>query len=122
MPYNTKSLKYDLATKPIPQHFNERIDDYEPLLGDHGASRALLYGANGQPLFAEANPGHVVISSNIMELYGATADDRPAANSVRVGTYFTEVDSQQVWQSNGTEWIAVHTIMAIDGQLVRRVS
>jgi len=64
----------------------------------------------------------VTLSGNIMELYGATADDRPAANSVRVGTYFTEVDSQQVWQSNGTEWIAVHTIMAIDGQLVRRVS
>ena len=107
MPYNTKSLKYDLATKPIPQHFNERIDDYEPLLGDHGASRVLLYDANGQPLFAEANPGHVVISRNIMELYGATAADRPPANSVPIGATYMAVNTQEVWQSNGIEWVVM---------------
>ena len=107
MPYNTKSLKYDVATKPIPQHFNERIDDYEPLLGDHGASRVLLYDANGQPLFAEANPGHVVISSNIMELYGATADERPAVADVPVGAVYMAVRTQEMWQSDGTQWVVM---------------
>ena len=66
--------------------------------------------------------GEVTISRNIMELYGATANDRPAANAVPVGACFMAVGTQEIWQSDGTEWIAVHTIMAIDGQLVRRVS
>jgi len=49
MPYNTKPIKI-VYGKPIPQHFNPAIDDYEVLLGDNGASRHVLYDKNGNPL------------------------------------------------------------------------
>lgn len=49
MPYNTKPIKIVFG-KPIPQHFNPTIDDYEVLLGDNGASRHVLYDKNGNPL------------------------------------------------------------------------
>ncbi|MCM8900625.1 hypothetical protein KVG29_05200 [Caldicoprobacter algeriensis] len=49
MPYNTKPIKV-VYGKPIPQHFNPAIDDYEVLLGDNGASRHVLYDKDGNPL------------------------------------------------------------------------
>lgn len=49
MAYNTKPIKIVFG-KPIPQHFNPTIDDYEVLLGDNGASRHVLYDSNGNPL------------------------------------------------------------------------
>jgi len=39
-----------------------------------------------------------------MELYGATIDDRPAANTVRAGATFTIVSTEQTWMSDGIEW------------------
>lgn len=49
MAYNTKPIKIVFG-KPIPQHFNPAIDDYEVLLGDNGASRHVLYDSSGNPL------------------------------------------------------------------------
>lgn len=49
MAYNTKPIKIVFG-KPIPQHFNPAIDDYEALLGDNGASRHVLYDSNGNPI------------------------------------------------------------------------
>ncbi len=37
MPFNTKSIKFDAESRPIPQYFNPRADDYEPAHGDGGA-------------------------------------------------------------------------------------
>ena len=59
---------------------------------------ALNQGAPGQ------NPWPVTLSGNIMELYGATANDRPAANAVPVGATFMVVGDTVVYQSNGTDW------------------
>ena len=37
MPFNTKNIKFDKESRPIPQYFNPRADDYEPAHGDGGA-------------------------------------------------------------------------------------
>jgi hypothetical protein len=49
----------------------------------------------------------VALSGTIMELYGATIDERPPANSVPVGATYMAVNTQDVWQSNGTDWVVM---------------
>ena len=49
----------------------------------------------------------VTLSGTIMELYGATIDERPPANSVPVGATFMAVKTQEVWQSDGTDWVVM---------------
>lgn len=49
----------------------------------------------------------VTLSGNIMEIYGATVDDRPPANSVPVGAMYMVVGTEEVWQSNGTDWVVM---------------
>ena len=49
----------------------------------------------------------VQLSGTIMELYGATIDERPPANSVPVGATYMAVNTQDVWQSNGTDWVVM---------------
>ena len=46
-------------------------------------------------------------SGTMMELYGATIDNRPLASSVTVGATYMAVDTQEVWQSNGTDWVVM---------------
>lgn len=48
------------------------------------------------------------VTGNDMELYGATIEERPAANTVRVGTTFTLLNKDfDSWFSNGTNWLEV---------------
>ena len=49
----------------------------------------------------------VTLSGTIMELYGATIDERPPANSVPVGATYMAVNTQEVWQSDGTDWVVM---------------
>jgi len=56
MAYNTKGIKKDVDGRPIPQYFNAQQDQYEALLGQDGAARAILYGPNGQPIGTAGNP------------------------------------------------------------------
>lgn len=49
----------------------------------------------------------VQLSGNIMEIYGATVADRPPANSVPIGATYMAVNTQEVWQSNGIEWVVM---------------
>ena len=49
----------------------------------------------------------VQLSGTIMEHYGATSDERPLANSVPVGATYMAVNTQDVWQSNGTDWVVM---------------
>lgn len=48
---------------------------------------------------------NVNLNGSLMELYGATVDNRPAADSVPVGACFMAVNTGQVWQSNGSDWV-----------------
>jgi len=55
----------------------------------------------------ESGDLRVQLSGTIMELYGATIDERPPANSVPVGATYMAVNTQDVWQSNGTDWVVM---------------
>jgi hypothetical protein len=54
-------------------------------------------------------PAVTQLSGSKMELYGATINDRPAANTVVKGATFTIVDKNldQNWVSDGTNWVEV---------------
>jgi hypothetical protein len=54
--HNTRPILGDVNGKPIPQYFNAQQDQYEALLGQDGAARAVLYGPNGQPIGTAGNP------------------------------------------------------------------
>lgn len=69
---------------------------------------------------AGAEPWLVKLQSNAMEYYGATLGERPAATDVPVGAVYTAVQTQESWQSDGTEWVAIGAVVMIGGQLVAR--
>lgn len=208
---STKPLKEALNGKPAPQYFNPDAQEYEYLLGKYGASRQILYGPDGNPIFstegklavrateietmltaiegyidglepaigtpaadpaantvlarlktlatligevqasptantllarvksledklgeAEASPtantllarlksledkidaitdgtspAVTQLSGSKMELYGASINDRPAANTVPIGAMFNIVGTEKVWQSNGIDWVVL---------------
>jgi hypothetical protein len=49
----------------------------------------------------------VTLSGNIMEYYGATVAQRPEATEVPVGAAYMAVNTGDVWQSNGFEWVVL---------------
>lgn len=42
-----------------------------------------------------------------MEIYGASLDDRPEADTVPIGAAFVLIDTLDVWMSDGTSWLEV---------------
>lgn len=42
-----------------------------------------------------------------MEFYGATVTSRPSVSSVPVGAVYCAVQTQEFWQSDGTQWVVV---------------
>lgn len=68
MPYFTRDLITDQREMPIPQVFNPVADNYEVLLGANGASRVMLWDANGNPLLTAGNPGVMKVSDGIETL------------------------------------------------------
>jgi hypothetical protein len=50
---------------------------------------------------------NTTLSGSNMELYGATVNDRPDATTVPVGCAFQSVQTQEIWQSDGTTWVAI---------------
>jgi len=42
-----------------------------------------------------------------MEGYGATVATRPLATAVPIGYAFQSVATQEIWQSDGTNWVVV---------------
>jgi len=47
------------------------------------------------------------LSGSLLERYGATEAQRPAANSVPTGTVYMAVQTQQMWQSDGSQWVVL---------------
>lgn len=47
------------------------------------------------------------LSGSRMEIYGASINDRPAANTVPIGAMFNIVGTEKVWQSNGIDWVVL---------------
>lgn len=49
----------------------------------------------------------VSLSGTIMEHYGATIDQRPDVSKVPAGAVYMAVNTEQMWQSNGFEWVVL---------------
>jgi hypothetical protein len=47
----------------------------------------------------------VKINGSLMERFGATVASRPLASAVPVGCFYMAVNTGDVWQSNGTDWV-----------------
>ena len=47
------------------------------------------------------------LKGSLMEVYKPTVEERPAANSVPVGAVFMAVNTGEIWQSNGTDWVVM---------------
>lgn len=80
--YNTQAIKTDVNGKPIPQYYDALHDEYRPLQGENGASRAILYGPDGNPISTTHPLG--VRAADLEALVGALADSAvtdPAANA-----------------------------------------
>ena len=88
MAYNTKNILRDVLGAPVPQFYNADADAYQVMQGT----------PDGQI---------VQISKSSMELFGATVANRPTANTVPVGAIFMSVNTQEIWQSNGTDWVVM---------------
>ena len=54
-----------------------------------------------------ANPVPTQLTGNSMETYKATVAERPDADSVPVGAIFMAVNTGEIWQSNGTDWVVM---------------
>lgn len=54
----------------------------------------------------------------VMEYFGNTIDERPLITDVPLGATYTVVDTQETWQSNGTEWLPKQTKVQLSGTIV----
>ena len=58
----------------------------------------------GSAEVSDANPVPIKLA---MEIYGATVANRPAINTVPTGAIFMAVQTQEIWQSDGTSWVVI---------------
>lgn len=71
-------------------------------------SKTVLKDAKGNPVPQQFNPADDNYQPlQVMEYYGPTVSSRPAANLVPVGAVFCAVQSQEYWQSDGTQWVVI---------------
>lgn len=122
--------------KIAPQYYNPSADAYQHVQGSDGAPKmqaddgkiasigakadsavhdpssaasviALLKGLLEQLQGGGTGAAPVKLTGSNMQLYGATVANRPAANSVPVGAYYMAVQTQEIWQSDGTNWVVI---------------
>lgn len=119
MAYNTKTILKDASGNPIPQIWNPMTDQFEPyegvvkidgvstsqnqedVLTDLGVLKADLESVKAA---LEGTLNTKLAGSN-MERYGATINERPDVNTVPTGAVYMAVNSGEIWQSNGSEWV-----------------
>lgn len=65
------------------------------------------YGDALIPVQVDAEGRIVLAADVIMEYYGATASERPAVADVPVGAVYMAVRTQEMWQSDGTQWVVM---------------
>jgi hypothetical protein len=75
LPYNTKSIKKDVDNNPIPQYYNLDTDEYEPLQGQAGASKAILQNSNGEEIPINAETFTTPIVEKLNQLAGTVIDE-----------------------------------------------
>ena len=75
MPYNTKNIKKDVDNSPIPQYYNPDTDEYEPLQGSNGGSKAILQNSNGEEIPINAETFTTPIVEKLNQLAGTVIDE-----------------------------------------------
>lgn len=102
MAFNTRPIKTDLNDKPIPQYYDPAIDDYQPLEGQHGAARSILYGPDGNPISAAnrlpvdaAVSGTVDVSDRADRQLGQVALTGRIVKRTYLGNKFTFIPSEE---------------------------
>lgn len=135
MAYNTVAIKKDVDGKPIPQYYDKVKNEYEVLEGHNGASKTILYDANGNeinlvelissivnilnqknlPTGASTEVGQNEIKLAIENIYnkdttqtyyGLSTDTKPTENII-IGSSYFEIDTTEVYMWNGTSWVVI---------------
>ncbi len=88
---------------PIPQYKDTATSEWEEIKGESGSSYVKDRDALNKLTAIEDK----INTLAKMELYGATVDQRPAINTVPVGAAYMAVNSGNIWQSNGFEWVVI---------------
>jgi len=94
---DSEDLAQDVTVQGVTSELEEVTSELELVKAELQAIKANQLSGNQK----------VTLSGTIMELYGATIDERPPANSVPVGATYMAVNAQDVWQSNGNDWVVM---------------
>ena len=104
-----KAVPVELVLKRNDDSTFDQVNDGKSLPVADSAVLAKLSALEAKldSILSGASPASVMLTGSNMEYYGATVENRPAANSVPVGAYFKAVQTQEIWQSDGTNWVEV---------------
>lgn len=72
MAYNTKPIVTDVEGNPISQYYNKELDQYEPVEGQAGANKVVLYNADGTE---NNNLSLIPILDKLSQLTGTVIDE-----------------------------------------------
>ena len=92
MAYNTKPIVTDKDGNPISQYYNPDTDSYEPVEGQAGANKVVLYNADG----TENNSLSLIsILDKLSQLTGTVIDEE-----TRKSNELQRIDNEDARQSN----------------------
>lgn len=100
MAYNTKPIVTDVDGNPISQYYNPDTDSYEPVEGQAGANKVVLYNADG----TENNSLSLIpILEKLSELTGTVIDEqtRQSNEQQRITFYNQLVEMLNTGQLKG---------------------
>lgn len=91
MAYNAKSLVTDINNKPVPQYYNPKTDQYEPIVGNYGANSFIERGRIIKDAF---NGSSTTIKNYLTKMYGfAIVNDGDSDLSVSINSFNIVVKS-----------------------------
>ena len=92
MAYNTKPIITDSEGNPISQYYNKELDQYEPVEGQAGANKVVLYNADG----TENNQLSLIpILDKLSQLTGTVIDEE-----TRKSNELERINNEDTRQSN----------------------
>ena len=95
MPFDTKNIKFDKDSRPIPQYFNPRADNYEPAYGDGGA----LSITSMQRKFRDDFPGSALDVGNWQTVQTGSGQTITVSNSTLSIAAGTTIDAETIIRS-----------------------
>lgn len=96
MAYNAKSLVTDRNNKPVPQYYNPRTDQYEPVEGNHGATSFIERGRIIKDAF---NGSSTTTKNYLTKMYGfAIVNDGESDLTVSINSFNIVVKSGESFE------------------------